>query len=139
MYISEHWDDQECTRFNRSQLVAYNTLSLPEHLRSSREQLDLLIHSEQGERIGGLNGEIFWKHLHINYLWIEERLRRHGYGRQLLEMAEKRATEKGCELILLDTFSFQAPEFYRKQGYQEFGRVIGHPEGYTRYFFEKRL
>jgi hypothetical protein len=41
--------------------------------------------------------------------------------------------------IWLDTFSFQAPEFYKRLGYSEFGRIDGYPENEARLFFVKRL
>ncbi len=49
------------------------------------------------------------------------------------------AKEKGCRLILLDSFSFQAPEFYKKHGYREYGVVEDHPKGHSQHFLEKRL
>lgn len=47
--------------------------------------------------------------------------------------------EKGCRLILLDSFSFQAPDFYKKHGYREYGVVEDHPKGHSQHFLEKRL
>lgn len=46
-------------------------------------------------------------------LWVDESVRHDGYGSQLLHEIEGIAKEKGCRLILLDSFSFQAPEFYK--------------------------
>ncbi|MGH8409424.1 MAG: GNAT family N-acetyltransferase, partial [Pseudomonas sp.] len=47
--------------------------------------------------------------------------------------------EKGCAGIWLDTFSFQAPGFYRKLGFSEFGHIAEYPPGHTRHFFQKHL
>jgi hypothetical protein len=41
--------------------------------------------------------------------------------------------------VWLDTFDFQAPEFYRQHGYVEFGHIDDYPPGHKRYFFQKRL
>lgn len=139
MYVIERWNDSECAAFLRSQVVHFNAGCLSDQIKTPVEQMNLLIQDESGHKVGGLSGEIYWHHLHIDFLWIEEDSRGKGFGRQLLQMAEKRAREKDCRLILLDTFSFQAPEFYKKQGFNEFGVVRDHPAGFSQHFFEKRL
>ena len=53
--------------------------------------------------------------------------------------AEQEALARGCRGVYLDTFSFQAPGFYRKQGYTEFGELEGIPPGHSHYFFRKLL
>lgn len=73
------------------------------------------------------------------FLWVDESVRHDGYGSQLIHKIEDIAKEKGCRLILLDSFSFQAPEFYKKHGYREYGVVEDHPKGYSQHFLEKRL
>ena len=52
----------------------------------------------------------------ISFLWVSPQERRQGRGRQLLLMAEAEARKRGCSNATLNTFSFQAPEFYRKFG-----------------------
>jgi hypothetical protein len=54
-------------------------------------------------------------------------------------MIEEEAKKKGCKLVHLDTYSFQAPEFYKKQGYDIFGILDGYPEGIKRYYLKKDL
>jgi hypothetical protein len=39
----------------------------------------------------------------------------------------------------VDTFGFQAPEFYRKLGYREFGRLDDFPAGHSRSWLTKAL
>lgn len=41
--------------------------------------------------------------------------------------------------LKLDTFSFQAPGFYRKLGVSEFGHIADYPSGHQRHFFQKCL
>jgi len=93
---------------------------------------------EHGRIVAGLAGETYAGWLFVRYFWIAEKLRNQGIGRALLREAEQRAAARGCHSAFLDTFSFQAPEFYRKQGYEEFGRLDYPPKG-ERIFLRKRL
>jgi len=88
---------------------------------------------------GGLVGATFWDWFYIDLLFVKEELRRQGYGRQLLELAEAEASRRGARNAYLDTFSFQAPEFYTGQGYRVFGELPDFPRGYTRIFMTKAL
>jgi ribosomal protein S18 acetylase RimI-like enzyme len=89
--------------------------------------------------IGGLWGGSMFAQLFIELLVIPEALRRHGLGRQLMAQAEAEAIARGCAGIWLDTFSFQAPGFYQKLGYEIFGEIPDYPPGHSRYFLRKEL
>ncbi|TLG90681.1 GNAT family N-acetyltransferase [Pseudomonas edaphica] len=91
------------------------------------------------EVVGGLYGEISFGWLFIELLSIPDQMRTQGTGTRLMRAAEDLARERGCEGIWLDTFSFQAPAFYRKQGFTEFGHIADFPPGHKRHFFHKRL
>jgi GNAT superfamily N-acetyltransferase len=88
--------------------------------------------------VAGLIGETYGGWLFIKFLWIREDLRSRGIGRALMAQAEKRAAERGCHAAWLDTFSFQARDFYLKLGYEEFGR-LEYPPLHHRHFMRKRL
>lgn len=75
--------------------------------------------------------------LFVNWLWVANPWRKHGIGSQLMERAEAVAREKGCRAAYLDTFTFQAPKFYEKLGYREFGRLDDFPPGHSRVWFCK--
>jgi GNAT superfamily N-acetyltransferase len=77
--------------------------------------------------------------LFVNWLWVAEPYRRRGEGRRLLSELEAEALRRGCKGVYLDTFSFQAPEFYAKLGYREFGRIAGFPGGFDRIWLAKRF
>ncbi|WP_263492064.1 GNAT family N-acetyltransferase [Bacillus sp. RAR_GA_16] len=121
----------------QQKVIKYNGEQLSERIKTPLEKVAYVI--EEEEMIGGISGTLFWQHLHIDFLWVDEKMRGHGYGRKLLQQIESLAEEKGCRLILLDSFSFQAPGFYLKEGYEICGKVENHPEGHTQYFLQKRL
>jgi GNAT superfamily N-acetyltransferase len=89
--------------------------------------------------VGGIIGATYWDWFYINLMWIRDDYRSRGYGHQLLAQAEEEAKKRGAKFAHLDTFSFQAPEFYKKYGYQVFGELDHFPEGHTRYFLKKEL
>ncbi len=92
-----------------------------------------------GEIVGGVLGEIYWGWFHLDLLWVKEELRHQGYGARLLMRAEEEARARGAHQVYLDTFTFQAPEFYRKFDYEIFGELPDFPPGHQRYFMSKRL
>jgi GNAT superfamily N-acetyltransferase len=88
---------------------------------------------------GGLIGETHWDWFYINLLWVRDDLRGHGYGHRLLTLAEQEARQRGAMNAYLDTFSFQAPDFYQRHGYQVFGELHDFPPGHQRYYLTKQL
>ncbi|EPS52323.1 acetyltransferase [Clostridium botulinum A1 str. CFSAN002368] len=80
-----------------------------------------------------------WNCIYIDVLWIKEEYRKDGLGTKLLKEVEKIAKEKDCHLIHLDTFDFQAKDFYIKHGYEIFGILDQCPENHKRYFMKKYI
>jgi GNAT superfamily N-acetyltransferase len=101
--------------------------------------LCLFVFDPDNAVVGGLIGSTYWNWLYIDLLWVREDLRGHGHGRRLLELAETEAFQRGARSAYLDTFSFQAPDFYMQAGYEVFGELHDFPEGHQRYFFRKQL
>ena len=89
--------------------------------------------------VGGVIGSTFWNWFHVNLMWIREDLRGQGHGVKLLTLAEEEARGRGAEHAYLDTFSFQAPEFYKKYGYRVYGELDDFPTGHRLYFMTKDL
>lgn len=101
--------------------------------------LHVLLRDEEGEVRGGVAGDVYFGWLFIRYLWVAGEHRGGGYGERLLREAEDEARSRGCHAVWLDTFSFQAPGFYRRLGFHEFGRLQDYPAGHARHFFWKPL
>lgn len=92
-----------------------------------------------GEIAGGVLARAGRGWLKVGTLWLAAGLRGQGYGTRLLTAAEAEGRRHGCHSAYLDTFSFQAPAFYEKCGYEIFGILDNFPEGQQRYFMRKSL
>lgn len=101
----------------------------------SRKALD-----ENGELIGGIVARLYlWECAYVDILWVREDRRRDGLGARLLGEVEQEAAARGVRLIHLDTFDFQAKEFYEKQGYEVFGVLEHCTDDHVRYYMKKEL
>jgi GNAT superfamily N-acetyltransferase len=99
-----------------------------------------LVREPDTERaVGGLTGWTDYDWFFVHLLYLPERLRGAGHGRDLMARAEAFARTHGCIGMWLDTFSFQARPFYERLGFRVFGTIDDHPVGGARYFMQKRF
>ena len=101
--------------------------------------LNVFVRNEDGEIKGGLLGATFWSWCHIEIFWLDESLRGQGIGSEILRQAEEEARKRNCIAIFVDTLSFQAPKFYEKHGYMQWGILEDFPPGHQRIFYKKSL
>lgn len=105
-----------------------------------RRPLAVLLHDpETGDVIGGLSGRTSLGLFFVDLFFLPKDSRGNGLGAEILRRAEDEARARGCRAAVLYTISFQAPEFYRKQGWTVFGEVPGDPPGTSRVFMTKEL
>jgi GNAT superfamily N-acetyltransferase len=97
------------------------------------------IRGEGGKIIGGVAGWTWASACEITLLWVKEGERGKGLGRKLLLAAEEEAKRTKCAIILLRSYSFQAPFFYQKYGYKVEHVLEDFPEGYRYYTLTKTL
>ena len=116
-------------------LVAYNTQKAG---RMDHAPVSISLR-EKGKIVGGIVGEMFFGWMFVHLFWIDEKYRGKGFGERLLGAAEEEARKRGAKNVYLDTFSFQAPGFYKKLGYREFGRLEAFPAGHHRSWMTKAL
>jgi len=105
----------------------------------ARTPLGVLARDAAGGIVGGLIGYTQLRWLYVDLLHVDPDQRGAGIGAKLLEAAEAAALARGCVGVRLETYSFQAPDFYPKQGYTVLGALPDYPPGHTRYCLFKRL
>ena len=116
-------------------LIGYNTEKMG---RQKYKRLAISLR-ERGKVVGGIVGEVWTTVLFIQLFWIDQKLRGKDCGTQLIKSIEDEAKKFGAIRSYVDTMSFQAPGFYRKCGYKEFGAIEGYPAGVTRHWLTKAL
>ena len=99
--------------------------------------LTLSLRDDARTIVGGLYGATMWGWLVVDGLWVDERLRRQGFGSRLLAAAEERAIARGCRGAWLGTFDFQARSFYERHGYRVMGTLEDFPAGHAHYELAK--
>ncbi|WP_232517394.1 GNAT family N-acetyltransferase [Aquimarina aggregata] len=143
MEMKTEFSIEPCEKENIKKIVdginEYNLSKVPA-IADIWTRLEFVAKDENGIEIGGiLAGLGYWNGLEINILWVKEEYRKKGVGTRILKHAEKIAIEKGAKISMLDTFDFQAEEFYLKNGYNPIGEMNGFPEGHRRIYFSKEL
>lgn len=105
-----------------------------------RDFQDFSYHIERdGRLIAGVAAASTFETVEVEFLFVEEAFRGRGLGRRLLEQVERAGRDAGMKYVLLNTYSFQAPDFYRKMGYTELYCVRPCLGPYAQYFFWKTL
>ncbi len=120
-------------------LVAYNTAQTRKLAEEAYKELAISLKDDTGELLGAIFGRNFWGTLEIKTFVIAPEHRKKGLGKQLLCAAEDEARKRHCRYVSLDTFSFQAPEFYEKMGYQKIGEEKDFPRNHSKYYYRKTL
>lgn len=96
------------------------------------------IAKENDKVIGIITGHSYYKEVHIGDLIVLEEYRNKHIGTKLVEMVEDYYKDKGFENMNLTTYRFQAPEFYKKCGFDvEFIRENKENPKLTKYFLIK--
>lgn len=95
---------------------------------------------DNGKLIAGLDACITaFKILYVSTVFVDENYRRRGVGEMLIREMEKRAKDMGANTIRLDTFNWQGKDFYEALGYTCVGKYENAEDGYSEYFFLKRI
>jgi N-acetylglutamate synthase-like GNAT family acetyltransferase len=122
------WLDEQLYAFNAARTGITDGRYLVIFLRDADAQI-----------VAGLYGWTWGDTCEVRTLWVHEAWRARGVGSRLLQAAEAEARARGARQIVLDTHSFQAPDFYCRFGFERIGEVEEYPRGHTKIFMRKRL
>jgi len=106
--------------------------------REETKPLSVVARDEDDKLIGGVSGRTIYKQFLVEVAWVDKDTRGTGLGRRLMELAEVEAKKRGCVAAQVDTLSYQAPDFYKKLGFEVVGTVTGISESPDRYFLLKK-
>lgn len=138
-YIIEESNEDEAELII-DRLVKFNLSKVPQIQEQPFIWINKNIKDSKGNIIAGINSKMYcWKCLYIDSLWVDVNYRKEGLGTKLITEIEEIAVKRGCKLIHLDTFDFQAKDFYIKQGYEIFGVLDDCPENHRRYYMKKNM
>jgi GNAT superfamily N-acetyltransferase len=107
--------------------------------RDHRPLAILVRDPDNGEVVGGLLGRTSFGLLYVDRFFLPENLRKQGLGTRIIKAAEEEGLRRGCSRAILTTLSFQAPGFYKRQGWQVLGQIECDPPGHTRFLMTKTL
>ena len=120
-----------------SGLADYNTEKAG--YRDWRPLAALLRDPQTGATLGGMIGRTSYGLLFIDMVYLPKTMRGQDIGRRLMAMMEQEGAARGCKSAFLLTITYQAPGFYERLGWTEFGRIACDPPGTARVFMTKRL
>jgi GNAT superfamily N-acetyltransferase len=107
-------------------LEAFNHEAAPLH---EVQRLSCFAHDQAGSIVGGAVGRTWAHACELQQIWVDAGHRRQGLGGELLRRFEALARRRGCHTFYLETFSFQAPDFYRQHGYRVAAEIRAFPHG----------
>ena len=109
-------------------------------LEKLKPQDDYLTRKEDGRLVALLHAQQVLENIHIKALVVDKAYQKKGLGASLLSELEEKAAEAGATSITLSTKSYQAKDFYLKQGYEIYASLADVPQkGISKYHLIKRL
>jgi GNAT superfamily N-acetyltransferase len=116
-------------------IIAFNENIIGERDRA----FTIFLKNDLGKIFGGIQAFLDTESIYIDVLWIKGNLQKQGYGTKLLGTAEREAIKNGCNFSLVDTWDFQAEDFYLKNGYERVGEIKNYWHGHSKIFLRKNL
>ncbi|MBX2849355.1 MAG: GNAT family N-acetyltransferase [Acidiferrobacterales bacterium] len=101
--------------------------------------LQVIAKANEFEVVGGAIGRTWGECCELLKIWVTPESRSKGIGNLIMDAFESEAKKRGCKLVYLDTFSFQAPRFYKLRGYREMLRTSGFTNNAEKLHFQKSL
>ena len=138
LHISKELNSND-KQYIEDELYRFNLKHFPADLSGRYEEINLSLKDDSGRVCGAILSAVCWNWLEINTFILDEDIRDSGYGTKLLSELETIALDKKCDFIKVDTLSFQALDFYKKNGFQVFGRIDNVGREFEHYYLKKDL
>lgn len=138
MEIKENFSEELHFKIQQKIIECSDNILSPKLDFSEGIVIGYYLYDDKDQLVGGIAGHHFWNMMHIDFFWLDDSVRGQGHGTELLQKMEDFARKEKCKLINLETFTFQAPHFYEKNGYTLIGKVENIPIENCDYLFYKK-
>jgi len=136
--IKANPSDDDVIEFQKG-FESYNLEQTDGEFNSPEEWISLVLKEHEGTIVGGIMTSMLYWTQYLEVLWVDDRYKGLGYGKDLVLEAERRAKRNGCLASQTYTFSWQAPDFYQAIGYKMIATYEGYVNGITEHILMKRL
>jgi len=92
----------------------------------------------EGRLRGGAGARVNLGTVEVSMIWLDEELRGNGWGRRIVDAVAERGRLLKASKILLDTYDFQARDFYEALGFSVFG-TLEYPSGNSRFYLSRDI
>jgi len=139
-----NFDYEKNREIGYKKLVEYFTERNPDYASFENESMEKkklsYLFQENGITLGRMFGYIESDIFKIEGIFLEPEARGKGIGKDIIQQLEEYALQEGCRIVLLETPTSSAPQFYEKLGYSVFGEIPNYPlEGESCYYMMKWL
>lgn len=129
--------DRQLNDDDKARVKAGFALYAQAHIGASRLTHDWVMRDDTGKCIGHIQLIEVGQEGYIKLLWVDEQHRGLGYASKLVSLVEDYATKAEYNCLWVDTYAYQAPEFYQKCGFVKICEVPAYQAGHARIFFKK--
>ena len=132
-------DEQPTAEDVRTILGGVRTFNRDQTGNERPRPVAFFLRDKERQIVGGVQGSLWGRSVHVDALWVDERYRGQDYGSKLMKAIEDYGQAHAHPLVYLETASFQALPFYEGLGYKIFGQLPEITAGHTLYFLKKEL
>lgn len=123
-----------------NEIIREGIIASNENIIGERDKaFSVFLKNDSEEVLGGIQAFLGTESIYIDILWVNKNLQKQGYGTKLLKIVEQEAIKNGCVFSLVDTWDFQAEEFYLKNSYERIGELKNYWLGHSKIFLRKNL
>jgi len=133
--ITDHNPSNADNTIIRDGIIGFNERKLS----AENKAFSIFLKDADGKIHGGILTWLDIESVYIDILWIKESWRGKDYGTKLILAAEAEGVKHGCRYCTVDTFDFQAEEFYLKNGYERMGEIKNYIREHSRIFLRKKI